>query len=649
MDYSKLGYFRLGLFSPIVYIGNPDANSTEILKLAKQAESESANLALFPELALTGYTCEDLFLSGELKLQTELALLKIVEKSKEIKTVMVFGLPVIIANRRYNCALAVQNGKILCGWAKTHIVEYSEFYEGRWFCSGEGLDETVEINGQKFKVSNKNILCIDGVNVGAEICEDLFSVIPPSSSQSIASTPAELLLNLSASPENVGKADYRLELVKQQAARTLSVYAYVSSGPTESTKDLVYSGHSIVSENGSILLNSERLKLEGSSSFVDVDIEKIRNERSKNMTFQKTKPSFISNVIKIETGIVLSELKRKYDRLPFVPNQNELEKRSMEITKIQATALARRIMSCGAKKIIIGLSGGLDSALIFLISLETCKLLNKEPKDFIELITMPGFGTSERTLNSARSLGESFGVEVKVIDIKPAVSQHFKDIGHSESVYDICFENAQARERMTVLFDRSNMYNGIVVSGGNLSEIMASWSSVFGDHAAGYAVLSGTPKTLVKSLISYHMIHNVNKKSKKVLQDILDTVISPELLPIIDGKVQSTQEKIGPYEVLDFFTYHFLRNGFSFEKIISLSCITFNDYKSEEICKWFKVFIKRFASGQFKRSVSMPGIKIGSVSCSSRGDLRCPDEMTMNEESLNKLCDKIQSLFRKNG
>jgi NAD+ synthase (glutamine-hydrolysing) len=640
IDFSELGYFRIALFSPSVDIGNPEQNASLIVDLARQAELQGAQVAVYPELALTGYTCEDLFLSSELKDRARDSLIMLAQRSIGIKTVIVVGAPLTVTDRQYNCAVAVQDGKIIGAWPKTHLVNYGEFYEKRWFCSGLDVSESVAMGSHSFRLDSKQVIEIDGVKIGIEICEDLFSVIPPSCGMAL--TGAACILNLSASPENVGRAAYRVELVKQQSARLNCVYAYVSAGPMESTKDVVYSGHAIVAENGAILLNSERLNLKTTYSIVDVDMNKIANDRGKNMTFQNTKVPYLAPVIRTSTGIVLRDSLRIYDRYPFVPqDSSELRSRSAEIIKIQSTGLARRVISCGAKKVVVGLSGGLDSALVFLTCIEAAKILNMDPHDFVELITMPGLGTSQRTLDSAMNLGLCYNVPVRTIDIKPAVAQHFSDIGHSMTVFDACFENAQARERMTCLFDVANMVNGIVVTGSNLSEIMLSWSTFGGDHLGGYCVLSGTPKTLVKSIIAHYIQNVVSPDAARVLSGILETTVSPELLPSIDGLVQSTETSIGPYELHDFFIFHFLRSQFSFKKILVLALHTFSTYEPATVAKWFVVFVERLASGQFKRSVSMPGVKIGTVSASSRGDLRLPDEMSFKKEYIAQMCKEV--------
>lgn len=621
MNYYNYGFVKVCAVSPKIHLAKPLLNKDEILKIFKLA-SKNNLVVLFPELSLTGYTCEDLFLSSELLEEAHSALFQLVDSTVGIKSLLVVGLPYQASNGRlYNMACAIYDGKILGMVPKTYLPNYGEFYEKRWFTSGDGVNLDQEDNGQKFTITSNQLFSLDKAKIGIEICEDLWAPIPPSCQ--LAINGANIILNLSASNELINKKEYREELVKQQSARLNCAYVYAASSMWESSKDIVFSGHSIIAENGTILATASRFNLESSSISVEVDLDKLNNERRKNSTFSSSKTTDIkNNSVKIKYK--LPTLARKINKAPFVPSGALLEKRSQEIIQIQAAGLARRLMAINRPKIVLGLSGGLDSTLALLVALEAIKM-TRQPASDILAISMPGFGTSQKTKDQASGLAKGSNITFKEIDITKTVTSHFKDIGHDPKKYDVTFENSQARERTQILFDTSNQVGGIVLGTGDLSEIALGWSTFNGDHMSNYNVNSSIPKTLVKHLVKY--VANTNPDLKEVLNAVLDTTISPELKPIEDGKIQDTEALIGPYILHDFFIFNYIRNGFSKEKILVLAKLAFqNDFTEEEIEKNLNVFFERFRKNQFKRTTSPSGPKVGTVSLSPRGDWRMPDE-----------------------
>lgn len=634
MDLSKFGYLRISARSPRLFLAKPGLNAKEIIKESIIEEKKGSQVVLFPELSLTGYTCEDLFHSSELLEETEAALTEIVNKSKKINSLIVFGLPFQLdEGKLLNCACIVFKGKILAMIPKNHRPNYGEFYEKRWFSSGYDVHQEVNINNQKVLVSAHQIVKFKKALIGVEICEDLWSPSPPS--VNLALNGANIILNLSASNELIGKSSYRLELVKQQSARLNCAYIYASAGSFESTKDVVFGGHCLIAENGTLLAEIKELNFDSKGVITDIDLEKISLERRRNSTFSMT-PTFNKVIVKeIDFNYKIKSLIRKYSNSPFIPQkQEDLNQRTQEILNIQAMGLARRLLSLpkNSRKIVLGLSGGLDSTLALLVTIEACRKINQDIKE-IKTISMPGFGTSERTRKQAQDLAKAAGVSFEEISIVENVREHLKSIKHQENDHSVVFENAQARERTMILFNLANKFGGLVLGTGDLSELALGWCTYNGDQNSNYNVNASIPKTLVKFLVKNYA-QNTNKEFKETLEKIVNTEISPELLPTKKGKIsQKTEDILGPYEVHDFILFHYLRNGFNEKKIEFLLNETFSKkYSNKELSSWLKLFFKRFKTQQFKRTTLPPGPKVGSVSLSPRGDWRMPDETGEDNE-----------------
>jgi NAD+ synthase (glutamine-hydrolysing) len=636
MDFAELGFVRVAAVAPPVAIGDVVTNVATIAAWANDANNEGAALIAFPELALTGYTCEDLFLTS-MVLDAHNALADLAQQTSELNAILIVGVPLQASNgRRYNCAAVLRGGEVLGAIPKQHLPNYGEFYERRWFTPGGEVDETITINGlNPFRLHAAQVFDIgtsagSTVRVGIEICEDLWAPNPPSVALALAG--ANIIVNPSGSNELVAKADYRRDLVRVQSARLNCAYVYAGAGPTESTKDIVFGGHCFVAENGSIIAEGERFNFNGAQTFADVDIERMANERAGNITFGTSPESFPPFVVNEHTADlpVLSELRRTYARLPFVPDSpSTVNERAREIFAIQSTGLARRLMAARSETAVIGLSGGLDSTLALLVVIETMAKLGRT-NDKIVCISMPGLGTTDQTKSSAFELAELVGVTFREIPIGKAVAQHFADIGHDPNDFNVVYENSQARERTQILFDIANQTKGIVVGTGDLSELALGWCTYNADHMANYGVNVSIPKTLVRHLVRWYGEHMTDKKTREVLERILATLISPELLPAgAKGEiVQATEDIVGPYELHDFFLYHRQRYGVAPRKIRALTIATFAEtYDAETITKWLRVFFERFARQQFKRTTLPPGPKVGSVSLSPRGDLRLPDEL----------------------
>lgn len=629
-DFTRFGYHRIATVSPPLHIACPELNAEVALKELELAVKKEVSVVLFPELSLTGYTAEDLFLHDDLLVRTKKALLELKKKSADLDLVFVVGAPYrTFDGRLYNCAFVIAKGNILGVIPKTYLPNYAEFYEYRFFVTGKGVSYHVDdpLLGS-FRLSTNQLFQMGEMVFAVEICEDLWAPLPPSNYHALAG--AHVILNLSASNELVSKSEYRRELVSQQSERLLAAYVYVSSGPTESSKDLVFGGHTMIFENGSKLAEGKRFQLQGERIFADIDIQKILHERQRNMTFGNSaalSDNYILHTITVKKK--LADLARIYTKTPFVPTvSHDLHARAEEIFSIQTTGLARRLIAAKAKTMIIGLSGGLDSTLALLVAQESAKMLGWS-LDKIIGVTMPGFGTSGGTKSAAYSLGENLGITFLEVPIQDAVLQHFHDIHHDPHVFDVTYENSQARERTQILFDLANQEKGILVGTGDLSELVLGWCTYNGDHMSNYGVNISVPKTLVMHLINWFANSRADVKLRETLEFILSIEISPELLPLGgDGKiVQTTESIVGPYLLHDFFIYHTLRNGFGVEKIFSLAAKTFaEEYSRAEIKKWLRVFIERFYQQQFKRTTLPPGPKVGSVSVSPRGDLRMPDE-----------------------
>lgn len=626
----ELGFIRVGAIVNKLALANPLKNADVIIKEIKKAETLGVSIVTTPELSFTGYTCGDLFLQEQLLDDSIKALEQVLNETKDIDIISILGMPLRHDNQLFNCAVVITKGKILGVIPKTYIPNYQEFYEARWFSSSKELiTEEIEILGQLVPITT-NILFQDKTlkeaTFGIEICEDLWTVNPPSNNHALAG--ATMIFNLSSSNELIGKQEYRKSLVSSQSARTISAYIYASSGIMESTSDILFGGASMIYENGSILAENKRFELESNIITADIDVLKLANDRIKNKSFMKNTNLEEYKIIKLDIKDNIKELNREYKEYPFVPS-NELErnKRCEEIIEIQSTALARRLIQVGNPKCVIGMSGGLDSTLAFLVIVKAYEKLKRNPKDIIG-ITMPGFGTTDRTYQNSIDLVKEYGGTLKEISIKDAALLHMKDIGLPETDRSITYENIQARERTQILMDVANMENGLVIGTGDLSELALGWCTYNGDHMSMYAVNTSIPKTLVRYLVAW-IKDTTDGKKKKVLQDILDTPISPELLPPDEAGniLQKTESSIGPYVLHDFYLYHFLRYGATPKKIYTLAKHTFkNSFSKEEIKKWLKVFIRRFFTQQFKRNCIPDGVKVGSISLSPRGDLRMPSD-----------------------
>ena len=612
-------------------VADPQYNKNSIISAIEAAEKEGARLLVTPELSVTGYTCADLFFTFALQNAANDALAQITAATKSKNIAVLLGMPVPFLGSLYNCAVLVRGGKIIGAVPKKHIANYNEFYEKRWFASGFDFDSPQDINicGFDVKIGDQIFDLGGGAMLGVELCEDLWVPAPPSSQ--LVQSGANIIANLSASDEYVSKAQYRKSLVENQSARCVCGYVYAGAGPCESTTDLVFSGATLIAENGSVAAEGNRFDFENQIVYADLDIEKLSALRRNNMSFSNK----IGTVQIVSAPVQNNEndLKHRFvDPHPFVPADDEMRReRCREIFAIQSCGLAKRISHVGSAGAIVGISGGLDSTLALLVAAEAMKRLGKSAADIIG-ITMPGFGTTGRTYNNALELMRRLGVQIKEIDIKAACEQHMRDIEHNSEIHDITYENTQARERTQILFDMANKHNMLLVGTGDLSELAMGWCTYNGDHMSMYGVNASVPKTLVRYLVEY-VASVSDKETAAVLYDILDTPVSPELLPPDEnGNIaQKTEENIGPYELHDFFLYNFVRFGFSKEKLIMLAQKAFEDkYSPTVIEKWASVFMRRFFISQFKRSCIPDSPKVGSVSLSPRGDWRMPSDASFN-------------------
>ena len=627
----ELGYVRVGALIPELKVGNTVYNSKTIIENIKKMEKEGVNIVVTPELSITGYTCADLFFQDVLLNDALKGLKKIIEETKYSKIISIIGIPLKCDNQLFNVAVVINKGKILGIVPKTYIPNYNEFYEKRWFKTSHSLiNKTIKLFGHEVPIG-VDLLFRDSSNndmtFGIEICEDLWSPKTPSTDAALAG--ATMIFNLSASNEIIGKKEYRKSLISNQSAKSVCAYIYASSGVNESSTDLVFSGYAGIYENGSLLKENERFNFDSSYIYEDVDIQRISNNRIKDISYMGVKPDIDYRIIDIDIEENDKELIRNYDIYPFVPkDNNKREERCKEIITIQSCGLAKRLKHTNIKKCVIGVSGGLDSTLAFLVIIDAYKRLGISNDNLIA-ITMPGFGTTGRTYQNAINLMKSYNVTWKEISIKEASLQHFKDIGISESDRSVTYENTQARERTQILMDIANKEGALVIGTGDLSELALGWCTYNGDHMSMYAVNTSIPKTLVRYLVNYYADVETNEAAKKTIKDILDTPVSPELLPPdSNGNIkQQTESVIGPYILHDFFLYHFLRYGASPKKIKYIATKTFKGMYSEEIVdKWLNVFIKKFFSQQFKRSCLPDGPKVGTISVSPRGDLRMPSD-----------------------
>ena len=625
------GFIKVGAASPELRVGQPFFNISKMLELFSLASGYGVKVLVYPELSITGYTCQDLFLQDALIQDSRKALLEFVSATKGSDILSFVGFPLEHNGKLYNTAAAVQDGRILSYTAKRNLPCYGEFQEDRWFT--QSPDDVEYIEGGipfGFKIIHRYGL----ISVSAEICEDLWVSSPPSVSH--AGNGANIIVNLSASDEVIGKEEYRRNLVSMQSAKLICGYVYADASEGESTTDMVFTGADIIAENGSILNQSSFST--GALTISEIDVSKLNEERRRTNTFKIVNdPGYVS--VPFTLDMCDTALTRRIDPYPFVPSDDESRARRAEkILTLQALGLKRRIEHTRAGKLVIGLSGGLDSTLALLVSVKAMDMSGRDRKDIIA-ITMPCFGTTKRTKGNAEKLAEALGVSFEQIDIKKSVLQHFKDIGQSENDFSVTYENAQARERTQVLMDKANQVGGLVIGTGDLSELALGWATYNGDHMSNYAVNASIPKTLVRHIVSY--VASQGKKESKVLYDILSTPVSPELIPPKDGEIsQVTEDIVGPYELHDFFLYYFVRFAFPPSKIFRLAKIAFaKTYSDDIIFKWLETFIRRFFSQQFKRSCLPDGPKVGTVTFSPRGDWRMPSDASpeLFLEDLNRI------------
>ncbi len=620
------GFIKAAACSPRVRVADPEYNTQQILKQVREAADAGATVMVFPELCITGYSCGDLFLQEMLVEKARQQLFVLAEQTARIQAVIFVGLPLEYMGKLYNVAAMLWQGVISGIVPKIFLPDHGEFYEARYFTPG--MWETVDVTlrpGLSVPMGAKQMFCCEsmpGLRIAAELCEDLWAPQPPGTSHALAG--ADLIVNLSASDEVTGKDVYRRSLVAGQSARLLCGYVYASASDGESTQDVVFSGHNIIAENGTIL--SESRRFQNGIIYGEIDVNRLVSERRRMTTFRTGDTDYVKTIFSLP--VTHTELTRRIDPMPFVPSDKaEREKRCEEILTIQAMGLKKRLEHTGCRHAVAGISGGLDSTLALLVTIRAFDLAGI-PHGQILAVTMPGFGTTDRTYENALQLVKCLGAQLKEISIREAVSQHFKDIGQDITVHDVTYENSQARERTQILMDLANQCDGLVIGTGDMSELALGWATYNGDHMSMYGVNASVPKTLVRHLVKYAADTCGDKKLAEILMDILDTPVSPELLPPEEGKIsQKTEELVGPYELHDFFLYYVLRFGFSPGKVYRLARIAFEGaYGDEVIVKWLRVFYRRFFSQQFKRSCLPDGPKVGSVGVSPRGDLRMPDD-----------------------
>ena len=622
----KYGFVNVAAAVPTVKVADVDYNVQQIESLLAQAEGKGVEVMVTPELCLTGYSCQDLFREQLLLDKAEEGIIQLLDFTRKLDTILIVGAPIVINGLLYNSAVVIQRGQVLGVVPKTYLPNYGEFYEKRWFASAQDLNPTdIYLAGSSVHVSAEPVLftTVDGVKFGVEICEDVWAPIPPSNNLALAG--ADIIMNLSASDELIGKHRYLRSLLAQQSARTISGYVYAGSGFGESTQDVVYGGNAMIFENGKLLVEGERFSLQPQIQIGQIDVEKLRTERRQNTTFINAQRG--ATAVQVATKPVVPksfELIRTIDPHPFIPQEEDMQSTCEEVLNIQVGGLAKRLYHINAQKAVVGISGGLDSTLALLVTVKAFDKLGLDRKGIIG-ITMPGFGTTDRTYNNAMKLMQTLGVTIREISIAKAVTQHFEDIGHDINVRDVTYENSQARERTQILMDLANQVNGLVVGTGDLSELALGWATYNGDHMSMYGVNAGVPKTLIRYLVSYV----AGEMATDTLLDIIDTPISPELIPADEhGRIkQKTEDLVGPYELHDFFIYYFLRYGFGPKKIFVMAQKAFkNTYDDETIKKWLTTFCRRFFTQQFKRSCLPDGPKVGSVSLSPRGDWRMPSD-----------------------
>lgn len=630
------GFIKVAAAIPSVKVADCSYNVQQIESLIAMAEGKGVEVIVFPELCITGYTCQDLFKQTLLLEQAETSVLMLLDFTRKLDIISIVGVPVVVGDLLLNCAAVIQKGDLLGLVPKTYLPNYSEFYEKRWFASSQDLQPSeIRFAGNKIVVTPQPTLfrTCDGAMFGVEICEDVWAPVPPSCN--LALSGADIIFNLSASDELIGKHDYLKGLLAQQSARMISGYVYSGCGFGESTQDVVYGGNAIAYENGQLLAESERFALDSQLIITQIDVEKIRNERRTNSTYINAQRGHDSRIVNAHTVMPRDfELIRDVDPHPFIPKTDDMEKSCDEIFSIQVAGLAKRLVHTGCKTVVVGISGGLDSTLALLVCVRTFDKLQLSRKGIVG-VTMPGFGTTDRTYNNAVNLMKSLGITLREICIADAVKQHFNDIGHDINVHDVTYENSQARERTQILMDLSNQLGALVIGTGDLSELALGWATYNGDHMSMYGVNAGVPKTLIKYLVKFVAMSEDSDETRSILLDIIDTPISPELIPADEaGNItQKTEDLVGPYELHDFFLYHIIRFGYRPSKIFMLARKAFNGsnpeapfYDDETIKKWLTIFLRRFFNQQFKRSCLPDGPKVGSVSLSPRGDWRMPSD-----------------------
>ena len=630
------GFIKVAAAIPSVKVADCSYNVQQIESLIAMAEGKGVEVIVFPELCITGYTCQDLFKQTLLLEQAETSVLMLLDFTRKLDIISIVGVPVVVGDLLLNCAAVIQKGDLLGLVPKTYLPNYSEFYEKRWFASSQDLQPSeIRFAGNKIVVTPQPTLfrTCDGAMFGVEICEDVWAPVPPSCN--LALSGADIIFNLSASDELIGKHDYLKGLLAQQSARMISGYVYSGCGFGESTQDVVYGGNAIAYENGQLLAESERFALDSQLIITQIDVDKIRNERRTNSTYINAQRGHDSRIVNAHTVMPRDfELIRDVDPHPFIPKTDDMEKSCDEIFSIQVAGLAKRLVHTGCKTVVVGISGGLDSTLALLVCVRTFDKLQLSRKGIVG-VTMPGFGTTDRTYNNAVNLMKSLGITLREISIADAVKQHFNDIGHDINVHDVTYENSQARERTQILMDLSNQLGALVIGTGDLSELALGWATYNGDHMSMYGVNAGIPKTLIKYLVKFVATSEDSDETRSILLDIIDTPISPELIPADEaGNItQKTEDLVGPYELHDFFLYHIIRFGYRPSKIFMLARKAFDGsnpeapfYDDETIKKWLTIFLRRFFNQQFKRSCLPDGPKVGSVSLSPRGDWRMPSD-----------------------
>ncbi len=650
------GFIKVAAVTPKIKVADTVYNVGQICGCLDETVEEGAKVVVFPELCITGYTCEDLFLQELLLEKAKEGLFQAAAHTAGKEALVFVGLPMVKGGKLFNVAAALYDGRVLGIAPKANIPSYAEFYEGRHFTPGNGVPEEVELQDgkgrQKVPFGTKilfEVEAIRGLRVGCEICEDLWVPDAPGNAHALAG--ATLLVNLSASNETVGKDAYREMLVKSASARMIAGYVYASAGEGESSQDLVFGGHNIIAENGTVLAQAKRFKNE--IIYGDVDIHRLLHERRRMTTYQQERAQGYQ-IVSVPMKKEKTKLTRTFGCLPFVPgDRTAWEKRCDEILSIQSYGLKKRYEHTGCRKAVAGISGGLDSTLALLVTVRAFDLLGLERKNIVS-VTMPCFGTTDRTYDNACKLAQTLGTDLRQVDIKESVSLHFAQIGQDINNHDVTYENGQARERTQVLMDIANKENALVIGTGDMSELALGWATYNGDHMSMYGVNVGVPKTLVRHLVQYYVDTCGDAQLERVLLDVLDTPVSPELLPPVDGVIsQKTEDLVGPYELHDFFLYYMLRCGFEPGKLYRIACLAFaGQYGEGEILKWMKVFYRRFFAQQFKRSCLPDGPKVGSVAVSPRGDLRMPSDacgrIWLEElEKIGKNCDKTEEGYNR--